>query len=168
MRGKNLHLDGRAVCLQVLQSRKQPLQRVWINKMSSFAGLELQKNTKIHARRGYAVHQRRAKPMVHAARAAKNTKRIGRRPSRCDIGAVRVRWLPHFSPGASRNSIRAAIPQISLLSQTVFFQGITVFGGGVFSVLWAGCCTSEARETDGARGARGEKYETNRTPTIQM
>ena len=77
-----------------------------------------------------AVHQRRAKPMVHAARAAKNTKQIGRRPSRCDIGAVRVRWHPHFSPGASRSSFRAARPQISLLSPTVFFPGIMVFGGG--------------------------------------
>ena len=77
-----------------------------------------------------AVHQRRAKPMVHAARAAKNTKQIGRRPSRCDIGAVRVPWLPHFSPGASRNSIRAAIPQISLLSQTVFSRNHGFRGGG--------------------------------------
>ena len=29
-------------------------------------------------------------------------------------------------------------------------------------------CTSEPRETDGARGASGEKCETNRTRTIQM
>ena len=46
MREKNLHLDGRAVCLQVLQSRKQPLRRVWIGKMSSFPRLELQKTPK--------------------------------------------------------------------------------------------------------------------------
>ena len=43
MREKILHLHGCAVCLQILQSRKQPLQRVWISKMSSFPGLELQK-----------------------------------------------------------------------------------------------------------------------------
>ena len=46
MREKNLHLDGRAVRLQVLQSRKQPLRRVWIGKMSSFPRLELQKTPK--------------------------------------------------------------------------------------------------------------------------
>ena len=86
--------------------------------------------TKIHARRGYAVHQRRAKPMMHAARAAKNTKQIGRRPSRCDIGAVRVRWHPHFSPGASRSSIHAARPQISLLSQNRVFSRNHGFRGG--------------------------------------
>ena len=169
MREKKLHLHGCAVCLQVLQSRKQPLQRVWRAECPVFLVWNFQKNTKIHARRGCAVHQRRAKPMVHAARAAKNTKQIGRRPSRCDIGAVRVRSHPHFSPGASRSSIHAAIPQISWLSQNLVFHENTRFsGGGVPPLFGPTSCISEARETDGARGASGEKYETNRTPTIQM
>ena len=93
MREKKLHLDGRAVCLQVLQSRKQPLQRVWISKMSSFPRLELQKNTKIHARRGCAVHQRSTSSVGYATGTARNAKVFGTRQSRWSICGIQVRQI---------------------------------------------------------------------------
>ena len=96
MREKKLHLDGRAVCLQVLQSRKQPLQRVWISKMSSFPRLELRKNTKIHARRGCAVHQRSTSSVGYATGTARNAKVFGTRQSRWNIWGIEVRQFPRL------------------------------------------------------------------------